>query len=205
MKKRGLFAGKHIQKTEQIALALFLVVVGVAGRFFLVNYPNIETVMVATFLIALFVDKRAAFLFPLVIMAVSDHLMGYQLFALSGMASIWLFTYTGFAFIYFLGRRQSKRIKKDLGRVTGRSAINAAGYGVVFALVYDVWTNLGAWLLMYPHTLDGLVLCYVMATPFMLYHMISGAVTFVTLGLPFVALHDLRNSARDELPVDSSA
>ena len=205
MKERGPFASKRVLRIEQIALALFLVVVGVAGRFFLVNYPNIETVMVATFLIALFVDKRAAFLFPLVIMAVSDHFMGYQLFSLSGMASIWLFTYSGFAFIYFLSRRQSKQIKKDLGRVTGRSAINAAGYGVVFALVYDAWTNLGAWLLMYPHTLDGLVLCYVMAIPFMLYHMLSGAVTFVTLGLPFVALHALRNPARDELPVNSSA
>jgi len=205
MRERGVLAVRNLHKTEQIALALFLVIVGVAGRFFLEEYPNIETVMVATFLIALFISRRAAFLFPLVIMAVSDHLMGYQLFALSGMASIWLFTYSGFAIIYFLSRKKSDVIRSDLSRVSRASALNAAGYGVVFALVYDVWTNIGAWFLMYPHTLEGLMTCYIMAIPFMLYHMLSGALTFVTVGLPFVALHELKSRTRDTEPVNSSA
>ena len=194
---------KNLRRTELIVIALLLVTVGVAGRFLLAEYPNIETVMVATFLIGLYVDKRLAFVFPLVIMALSDHFMGYQLFALSGMASIWLFTYTGFAFLYFLSRKYRNRAKQDLGRLSGRSALNAAGYGIAFALVYDLWTNLGAWLLMYPHTAEGLVTCYIMAIPFMLYHMISGALTFVTLALPFVALHNLKSTVNEEAPAES--
>ncbi|HID71580.1 MAG TPA: hypothetical protein EYP29_02405 [Thermoplasmata archaeon] len=189
MKEKGSHAKANFGKREQIFVALFLVFVGSAGRLALAKYPNLETVMVATFLIGLYVDKRVAFLFPLLIMTISDYLMGYPPFSLTGMSSIWIFTYSGFAFIYFLSKRHRGRIEKDLGKIGLKSAANAAGYGVVFALIYDLWTNLGAWWLMYPHTLNGFVLCYIMAVPFMLYHAVSGALTFVTFALPFVAVH----------------
>ncbi len=202
MNKRGIFGSSGIRKTEQYVLALFLVLLGVAGRFALEAYPNIETVMVATFLIGVYVDRRIAFAFPLIIMALSDYFMGHQIFALSGLGTIWVFTYTGFAIIYFFSLRNRGQVKKDLKQVSAPSAVNAAGYGVVFALVYDIWTNIGAWLLMYPHTLEGLITCYVMAVPFMLYHMLSGAATFVTIALPFGALLELMKKSPQEQSVE---
>jgi hypothetical protein len=205
MKERGFFTRQNVRRTELVVLALLLVFLGVMGRFVLGGYPNIETVMVATFLVALLVDKRAAFVFPLIIMTLSDYLMGHEMFALSGMGTIWLFTYSGFALIYLLSRHKGEGIKADLGKLNPRGALNAAGYGIGFALVYDLWTNVGAWLLMYPHTLEGLILCYTMAIPFMLYHMLSGAVTFVSLALPFVSLYSEETKAGAEQPAESTA
>ena len=54
--------------------------------------------------------------------------------------------------------------------------------------LYDIWTNFGVFLLTYNHTLDNLILVYVLGLPFMLYHLISSLVTFTLIGFPFYAL-----------------
>ena len=43
-------------------------------------------------------------------------------------------------------------------------------------------------LLTYNHTLDNLILVYILGLPFMLYHLISSLVTFTLIGFPFYAL-----------------
>jgi hypothetical protein len=45
---------------------------------------------------------------------------------------------------------------------------------------------MGWWYLMYPHDATSLALVYTAGLPFMLYHLISGVVTFCAIGLPVI-------------------
>ena len=63
-----------------------------------------------------------------------------------------------------------------------------AGLGVGFVLLYDCWTNLGWWYLLYPHTLGALSMVFSAGVPFMVYHLLSGLVTFTFIGLPVLLI-----------------
>jgi len=168
---------------NDIVLFIILLCFGAGGRILLEKVPNLETIMVATFLGAMFLRSSYALALPLSCMLVSDYFMGH-LATFSGMNEILLFTYTGFLFLGIHTYRKRSRMKKALCRIDRQGIFNAAGLGMAFVLIYDLWTNLGAFWLMYPHTTTGLVTCYFMAIPFMLMHLISGALTFVCLALP---------------------
>ena len=61
------------------------------------------------------------------------------------------------------------------------------GLGIGFVLIYNIWTNIGWWYLIYPHTAKSLATVFSAGIPFMIYHMISGVVTFIAIGLPIIA------------------
>jgi uncharacterized oligopeptide transporter (OPT) family protein len=56
--------------------------------------------------------------------------------------------------------------------------------GLIFATIYDTWTNFGVFWLSYAHTPENLVLVYILGLPFMIYHLLSSIITFTVLGFP---------------------
>jgi hypothetical protein len=195
-------SGDRMKREQQSNILLFtlLLCFGAGGRILLEEVPNLETIMVATFLGALFLGRNYAMSLPLLCLLVSDYFMGH-LTSLSGMHAILLFTYTGFLFVGAYTYRNRTTIGNALSQIDRPGIYSAAGLGMAFVMIYDMWTNLGAFWLMYPHTAAGLALCYYNAIPFMLMHLLSGAVTFVCAALP--ASWYLRNVM--PLPDDSPA
>ncbi len=77
-----------------VILALFLIFIGAVGRIALSSYPNIETIMVVTFIAAVYIRKWYALLVPLSAIAISDLVLG-NLAMTSSFSQILIFTYTG--------------------------------------------------------------------------------------------------------------
>ena len=167
-------------KLPIFATAAMLILMGVGGRIALHDYPNFETVMVATFLAAMLLPASASLIVTITIMLLSDLYLGYF-----GTSKIIIFTYSGFVMVSLITSRYKKRI--DNGLNVG-SVYKFTASGVIFALVYDTWTNFGVFWLAHNHTLENLVLVYILGLPFMLYHLISSIVTFTLVGFPLYYL-----------------
>ena len=182
------------------ATATILILMGVGGRIALHDYPNFETVMVATFLAAMLLPASTSLIVTIAMMLLSDLYLGYL-----GSSKIIIFTYSGFVMVSLITSRYKKQI--DTGLNVG-SVYKFTASGVIFALVYDTWTNFGVFWLTYNHTLENLILVYVLGLPFMLYHLISSVVTFTLVGFPLYYLlasevedavkHQEDNLIRDE-------
>lgn len=127
-----------------------MIVAGVAARF-IPHPPNFSPVgALALFAGATFASKRAAFLVPLLIMFISDLVLG--------LSAITPVVYASFGIIVWLGsglREQHRPILVASGAI--------AGAGVFFVV-----TNLGVWALgtLYPRTVPGLAACFAAALPF---------------------------------------
>jgi hypothetical protein len=77
---------------------------------------------------------------------------------LIGMHDVVLFTWGGFVLITLLGFWIKKQ--KSISTVIGGSLISS--------LLFYVVSNFGVWLVgWYPHTIKGLIDCYLMALPFL--------------------------------------
>ncbi len=161
--------------------AVVLLLLGAGGRIALHAHPNVETVMVATFLAAMLLPFAWAVAVTMGMMLLSDWWLGY----LWGSPII-AFTYSGFLLVALASRRWRPQIG---GRLSPGLAMRFAGAGVVFAAVYDGWTNFGVFWLWWAHTPGNLLAVYTLGLPFMLYHLLSSIVTFTLVGLPlWVAL-----------------
>ena len=162
------------------ATAISVFILGFVGRIVLHDYPNFETVMVASFLSALVLPRNWTFVVTISMIVSSDIDLGY-----CGGSKIILFTYSGFLFVSLLTSKFKNNIK---GGIKPGTVYKFGGAGILVTLMYDIWTNFGVFLLTYNHTLDNLILVYVLGLPFMLYHLISSLVTFTLIGFPFYAL-----------------
>jgi len=106
---------------------------------------------------------------PLMIMSITDIFYGNNY--------IFLFTWSGFAFISLIGYISSKKLL-----LNGISVAKLTGIGIGSTLLYDAWTNFGWWLgPYYPHTLNGLALCYTFAIPFTIWHLISTGIMLIAI------------------------
>jgi len=143
--------------------------------------------MVITFLAVMFLKPTIVIFVPLLSMLFSDLLIGNPVFIGSQMNRIVLFTYSGFTLIALINVFSRDRFKKGLGEFRLKNVGIAAGLGIGFVLIYDVWTNIGWWYLIYPHNVNSLAAVFTAGIPFMIYHMISGVVTFVLVALPILA------------------
>lgn len=180
----------------KLSLALCLVAVGVAGRLFLsgllpstphltitlngITQPlfmmDLFFVVAAVSLFSgLLLGRRYGLLVPLLIMLITDVMLGNT--------AIFLFTWSGFAFIALLGGYARRHLS------SGPAVLpQMAGAGVGAVLLYDLWTNLGCWLGWYPHTLDGLAACFTLALPFTLWHLLSTTVLVMAVAVPLSVL-----------------
>jgi hypothetical protein len=121
------------------------------------------------------------------------------------MNRIVIFTYSGFTFIALLSLFNKDRLWRRLGQVRLRTLGLAAGLGVGFVLVYDIWTNIGWWYLMYPHDVDSLAAVFTAGLPFMVYHMISGVVTFIAIAVPVLMYVSMKKDSMQLRPFKLTA
>jgi len=182
---------KQLSMRYQILGIIGLILIGIVGRYVLFGmgvqpFPNFEIIMVLTFIAALLFRPSIAFFVPLFSMIGSDVLIGNPIFVGDQMNRIILFTYSGFALIALINIFNRDRLWNVFGKLRLRNVGIAAGLGVGFVLLYDVWTNIGWWYLLYPHNASSLGAVFAAGAPFMLYHLISGAVTFVAIAVPIL-------------------
>ena len=127
-----------------------LIVLAVLTRL-IPHPPNIAPITgIALFGGSRFNNKWIGFGLPLLCMFISDLFLGFS--------SITMFVYLSFMMISYIGIN-SKTITN--GTILGSS------------LLFFLLTNLGVFLLGYPHTIQGLITCYTLALPFFGYSLIS--------------------------------
>jgi hypothetical protein len=174
---------------DRMAFALALILVGVVGRILLINYANFETVLVVSLLAGALLGRVYAIVVPIVTMAISDALIyflgfGYQ-FGIVAILGITLFTWTGFLFVGLIGTR----LKGKVFAVTKSIAL-ITGTGLIATLIYDMWTTLGFWYFLRPHTLESLAHTYTMLVPFTVYHLMSSLMFIPLIGTIFIYVHE---------------
>ena len=124
-------------------LVLILIIFGVLARI-IPHPPNFSPIAaIALFSGLNFRNKRIAYILPICILILSDLLLGFSL--------INLFVYASFLTIVFIG-----------------TTIKSIKFGniILSSTIFFIISNFGVWLIGYPKTIDGLIICYTMAIPF---------------------------------------
>ena len=123
------------------------------------------------------------FIVPISVMIITDLIIGNNW--------ILLFTWSGFAILGIIGYMLKVKNSLTIERIP-----RILGAGIAGILLYDIWTNFGVWLqgFGYAHTFQGLALCYTMALPFMLWHLLSTTIAIAVIVLPIVYLKEHRIS-----------
>lgn len=140
---------------KRLSLSSILVLIAVAERLWFDLGPNVELVMTAAVLAAMYLGRKWGIGVALISLAVSDLVLGNTL--------IMIFTWSAFAAIVLGGAWIKRR------------PFRAGVYGLGSALFFYFYTNFGVWLMggLYPHTLAGLVRSYAMGLPFLRLHAVS--------------------------------
>ena len=95
----------------------------------------------------------------------------------------------------------TSRFKDQIkGNYNSNTVYKFSATGIIFAGIYDVWTNFGVFLLSYELTLENLILVYILGIPFMIYHLLSSIVTFSLLGFPLYYLFTINNKNDYKIP-----
>jgi hypothetical protein len=130
-------------------LAMSLIIIGILLRF-VPHAPNFTPVAAIALFGGAYLNKRQAFIVPLLLMIGSDMLLGFH--------NVVAFTWGGFALVTLLGLWVKQ--KRSAGRVISGS--------IASSLVFYIVSNFGVWLMgWYPHTAKGLIDCYIMGLPFL--------------------------------------
>jgi len=130
-------------------LALSLILTGILLRF-APHAPNFTPVAAIALFSGAYLKKKHALIVPLLLMIISDLFIG--------MHNVVVFTWGGFALITLLGPWLKKH--KNIFGIVSTSLVSS--------LLFFIISNFGVWLMgWYPHTLAGLVNCYIMALPFL--------------------------------------
>ncbi len=144
---------------SKIIAAAVVILVGILGRFFMreaIGIPNFEIITALTLVSAVFLGRAWGIIVPLSIIAITDVVIGNS--------PVLIFTWSAFAVIGIFGMVFGKcRISDSKYQILGLT-----GVGIISSVFFFLFTNFGWWLVtnMYPHTLDGLIRCYVMGLPF---------------------------------------
>jgi Family of unknown function (DUF6580) len=133
----GIFLNKR-----QLVIISFIVM-AVLFRL-LPHMPNVTPITaMALFSGVYLTNRKHAFIIPLLAMFLSDLILGFS--------GITLFVYAAFILVSYIGI-SSKKI----------SIFTILLSSVSFFII----TNFGAWLIMYPKSVNGLIECYTLALPF---------------------------------------
>ena len=148
-------------------LAFIIISFGILSRV-VVHTPNFSPVLSMAFLGGMYLKGRQAVLVPLALMVISDLIIGfYPLMAI---------TWGSIVLISILGLWLKER----------KSFINILSGSIFSAVIFYIVSNFGAWLTLYPHTVDGLRQCYILAIPFFR----SSLVSTVAYSLVFYAAYE---------------
>jgi len=130
-------------------LTLFLILVGILLRF-IPHAPNFTPVAAIALFSGTYLKRKHALVVPLILMVASDLVIGLH--------NVIIFTWGGFALITFFGFWIKNH--KSILRITSMSLASS--------ILFYIVSNFGVWLMgWYPHTLRGLINCYVMALLFL--------------------------------------
>ncbi|MBN4049637.1 hypothetical protein JYT36_00250 [Bacteroidales bacterium AH-315-N07] len=136
--------------SPRFLVAVMLVVLAVLSRL-IPHPPNFAPIgALALFGGAYFINKKHAFIIPLIAMFLSDLFLGFH----NSIITV----YVGFALIVFVGfkLRENKKVLPI--------ALAAVSASIIFFII----SNFGVWIFgtVYPKNIFGLMECYVMAIPF---------------------------------------
>jgi len=130
-------------------LALSLISVGILLRF-IPHLPNFTPVAAIALFSGAYLNRRYAFIVPLVLMVLSDLAIGLH--------DVVIFTWGSFVLITVLGLWLKKH----------KTAFGVLSMSLVSSILFYIVSNFGVWLMgWYPHNLKGLIDCYIMALPFL--------------------------------------
>ena len=128
-------------------LALIIISLGILSRL-IIHTPNFTPVLSMAFLGGMYLKGRQAVWVPVALMVISDLIIGSY--------PLMFVTWGSIALISLLGLWLRER--KSYGTVLGGSILSA--------VIFFITTNFASWLTLYPHTMDGLRQCYILAIPF---------------------------------------
>jgi len=196
---------------KKITIASILVSVGVISRIFIgkflppspnfyINFLGIkQPIFIAGdvfFIIASislisgrYLREYFTFLVPFLIMLITDVFIGNNF--------IFLFTWSGFAIMGGIGYLLRKK-----------SSIAFFSLSIPSIILYDLWTNFGWWLGYYGGKMQYLSLCYTLAIPFMIWHIISTSLILPLFIIAFERIElkeDARISKYSAIPIASLA
>ncbi|MGH2575927.1 MAG: DUF6580 family putative transport protein [Ignavibacteria bacterium] len=151
-----------------IITAILLILFAALSRL-IPHPPNFAPIVAIALFSGVYLDKKYAFIVPIIAMLISDAIIGFH----SGM--IWV--YGSFVIIAFLGlwlkSRKSAAGSKKFGYIFGTALVSS----VIFFII----TNFGVWTSgFYGLDFKGLVECYAMAIPFFK-NSVAGDVFYVAL------------------------
>jgi len=183
---------------SKIFTASILVFLGVVGRLtftkFLPSSPSIYLtingmtqplfmmdlffiIAIISILAGIILKGYYVILVPITVMMITDIIIGNSF--------IFVFTWSGFALIGLIFYALKLKNKITIQRTP---LIFGAGIGSI--LLYDIWTNFGCWLGWYPQNLSGLSICFTLAIPFTLWHLLSTTIAITVIVLPIVYLKE---------------
>ena len=151
-------------RARDIFFILCYVILGVLTRTVWHIAPNVEFITALSIASAYFLKSKYSFTVPVLIMIISDLIIGNT--------PIFLFTWSAFGIAHVLGKLlNSELIKSRLEKLSreARILILSETGGIIFTLFFYLWTNLGVVVVssMYPKTFEGLLLSYKMGLPFL--------------------------------------
>jgi hypothetical protein len=137
--------------THARLLALLSAIAAAAALRLVPHPPNFTPIGAMALFSGAYLGRRTiSFAAPLAAMLLSDAVLGFY-------SGVWI-TYLGVALIVLLGSLALSR----------RTALRVGAAAVASSVLFFLVSNFGTWALsgMYPHSVSGLVACYVAAIPF---------------------------------------
>jgi len=130
-------------------LAIILIISGILLRF-APHAPNFTPVAAIAIFSGAYLNKKHSLVVPLILMVISDSFLGLH--------NVVLFTWGGFILVALLGIW----LKKN------KSVMRILSVSIASSILFYIVSNFGVWLMgWYPHTMSGLIDCYVLAIPFL--------------------------------------
>jgi hypothetical protein len=180
---------KSERETALLRTMLIFAMIVLAAALRLAPHPwNFTPVgAIALFSGAMVRGRRAAFLFPLLLMFATDAIIGFHRLS--------LLVYASFLLSVLIGRFLTEK----------RSLVRVGGATFLGALQFFLITNFGVWAFLnsYPRTAAGLAACYLAGIPFF-WNTLAGDAVYATLLFGGLRLAEsfaprLRQSALSEL------
>ncbi len=142
---------ENLIKRENLLIAFILIAV----FFRLIPHPPNFTPVTSLALFSgiMFQRKWLSILIPITAMLLSDIVLGF------GMISMWV--YAAFMLVTISGWLLNKMNVKSI---------------LISSLIFFIVSNFGVWFMDYPHTIEGLGMCYTLAIPFFGYSIIGDLV-----------------------------
>ncbi len=187
---------KIINEKNKVIIALTLIICGVISRLTLFEllprtpdiYIHINGLTQPMFMLDLFfiiavisiisgiiLGGYYTFVIPFIVMMITDLILGNTL--------ILLFTWSGFILLGVIGF-----ILKSKRSLTFKNIPTFLGAGIGGVILYDIWTNFGCWLGLYPHNFNGLIMCFTVSIPFTLWHLLSTSILLTAVLIPVIVL-----------------